>query len=408
MAGSAAPVDADLIVIGAGVVGLATAMHAARQGLSVLVLERNAGFGQETSARNSEVIHAGIYYPQGSLKAQTCVEGSARLYAFAQEHGVPVKRCGKLIVATQPDEVAQLEQIERKATAAGARDLQFIDGAQLRAMEPHLNAVAAILSPHTGIVDSHALMLAMLGVAENAGTQLVTHAAVEALHFEDGAWSVRTCDATVRARGIVNAAGLWAHDIAAKTVGLPPEAVPPLYYARGCYFGYAGAVPFRHLIYPVPVAGGLGTHLTLDLAGRARFGPDVTWVDAPDYSVPEEAREDFATSGGALLVRGGGEPPDARLCRCAPQTVGAGRTAARLPAFLFRFPRHAGAGQPVRYRVARPHRIIAAGRTGGGGNRLAGVMRQRYEKLRFPARVKAARADRVTRLSHTEPRRVAT
>ena len=277
----------DIIVIGAGVVGLAIARACARAGREVLILEGERQFGSWTSSRNSEVIHAGIYYPTGSLKAELCVEGRHRLYEFCRDFHVPHRRCGKLIVAANEQQVGELSAIAAAAAANGVDDLRPLTGREAAALEPHAACVAALLSSSTGIVDSHALMLAMLGDAEAHGAQFVCNTRVERIVARSGlleVW-VEGSDEPICARHVVNAAGLAAQDLAAKTEGLDPCHIPPLFLARGVYFTYAGRAPFERLIYPVPEPGGLGTHLTLDLAGQARFGPDVEWINAIDYAV---------------------------------------------------------------------------------------------------------------------------
>jgi L-2-hydroxyglutarate oxidase LhgO len=276
------------VVIGAGVVGLAIARALALSGREVLVLEREGAFGSITSARNSEVIHAGIYYPRDSLKARLCVAGRHALYDYCAAHGIPHRRCGKLIVACAPDEVPQLSAIADRARANGVDDLREITGSEARTIEPALACHGALLSPSTGIVDSHSLMLTLLAEAENAGAILVMNTAVAALAAEDGRFLVRTCGADpmeLAADELVNAAGLGAPPLARAMRGLPERAVPQQWIAKGNYFSLSGRAPFSRLVYPAPVAGGLGIHLTLDLAGRGRFGPDVQWIEDEDYSV---------------------------------------------------------------------------------------------------------------------------
>ena len=291
--------DFDIVVIGAGVIGLSAAMAAANDGRSVLILERNAHFGQETSARNSEVIHAGIYYPPGSLKAKMCIEGRQRLYEFATASNVPFRRCGKLIVANCEAQEGELAAIVERARKCGLADLALLDREAISRREPALRAVAGIYSPLTGIIDSHAYMTALLGRAENSGAQLVTRCQVVAVRREGDLWRVSTgksAEDSVLARAVINCAGLMASQVAATVEGLPPVSIPQTRYAKGSYFAYAGKVPFSHLIYPLPEPGGLGTHLTLDLAGRARFGPNVEWVDDLDYAVDLAARDRFAAA----------------------------------------------------------------------------------------------------------------
>jgi L-2-hydroxyglutarate oxidase LhgO len=257
----------------------------------VVVLEAADAIGTEISSRNSEVIHAGIYYPQGSLKARLCVAGKALLYAYAAERGVPHRRCGKLIVATSPAQVSELEAIVAKARANGVDDLKILGAGEARALEPQLACYAAVLSPSTGIVDSHALMLSLQGDLENAGGVVALKSPVARAECTGSGIVLATQDGTVlRCASVVNAAGLWAPDLARCFVGLPAEAVPPAHYAKGNYFTLSGRAPFSRLIYPVPEAAGLGVHLTLDLGGQAKFGPDVQWVDSPDDLVVDPAR----------------------------------------------------------------------------------------------------------------------
>lgn len=277
----------DCVVIGAGVVGLAVARALALAGREVLVLEAAAAIGTGTSARNSEVIHAGIYYPAGSLKAALCVQGNALLYAYCAKHGVDHRRCGKLIVATSAEQVAQLAHIQNRARANGVADLVLLDQAQLHSLEPGLHAHAGLLSPSTGIVDSHALMLALQADLEQAGGCVVLNTRVEQADAVAGAVQMHMRDGTcLRAQAVVNSAGLDAPALAASIRGLDARHVPRAFFAKGNYFSLSSRAPFAHLIYPVPQPGGLGVHLTLDLGGQARFGPDVQWVDsAHDLSV---------------------------------------------------------------------------------------------------------------------------
>jgi L-2-hydroxyglutarate oxidase LhgO len=278
----------DAIVIGAGVVGLAIARTLAAEGRSVLILEREARFGTGTSSRSSEVIHAGLHYSRGSLRERLCLAGKHLLYEWAATHGVPHRAIGKLTVAVSENERARLETLFAHARAAEADDaLTWLDTAQARASEPALACVAAIHSPSSGIIDSHAYMASLLGNAQDNGALLAVHAPVERIVRCDSGWQVRTLDATVACDIVVNAAGLGAWDVARRIEPLDPDHVPPRFLAKGSYFAYAGRVPFARLIYPLPVAGGLGTHLTLDLAGQARFGPDVAWVDGENYRVDE-------------------------------------------------------------------------------------------------------------------------
>lgn len=283
--------EIDCAVIGGGVVGLAVARALALAGREVLVLESEGAIGTGTSSRNSEVIHAGIYYPQGSLKARLCVEGKELLYAYAAERGVPHQRCGKLIVATSPEQAGQLEVIRMKAAANGVDDLELITAQQAGEMEPQLHCVAALHSPSTGIVDSHALMLSLLGDLENAGGMLALKSPI--LRAECGGEAIILMaedGTTLRCRSVVNAAGLGAPALARRFEGLPSSAVPKEYFAKGNYFTLSGRAPFGRLVYPVPEPGGLGVHLTIDLGGQAKFGPDVQWVSSPDELVVDPAR----------------------------------------------------------------------------------------------------------------------
>ncbi len=289
----------DAIVVGAGVIGLAVAREMALAGRETLVLDGEGQFGSWTSSRNSEVIHAGIYYPPGSLKARLCVEGRDLLYDFCDARGVPHRRTGKIIFAHDAAQLAELDNIEARASQAGVDDLVRLDPREALALEPELACAGALLSPSTGIVDSHALMLALLGEAEAHGAMLVTGSRVARIGRADGLWQVWLDGAAAPAVAspvLVNAAGLAAQQLAIATEGLDAAFVPPTHYARGVYFTYGGRVPFRHLIYPVPEPGGLGTHLTLDLSGQARFGPDVEWIDAVDYTVDPARHANFAAA----------------------------------------------------------------------------------------------------------------
>ncbi len=276
----------DAVVIGAGVVGLAVGRALALAGREVMVLESENAIGTGTSSRNSEVIHAGIYYPAGSLKARLCVQGKDMLYAYCAERGVAHQRLGKLIVATSPEQVPALDGIVAKAAANGVHDLQKLTAAQARALEPALSCEAALLSPSTGVVDSHGLMLSLQGDMENAGGLLALVSPVAHIGVRQGTAThpicVTTQDGTVLAcRVLVNAAGLNAVALARAMAGLDPSLLPHAYCAKGNYFTLAGKAPFSRLIYPVPEKAGLGVHLTLDLGGQAKFGPDVQWVDDP-------------------------------------------------------------------------------------------------------------------------------
>lgn len=287
----------DAVVIGAGVVGLAVARALALSpkfaGKELLVLEAANAIGTGTSSRNSEVIHAGIYYPQGSLKAQLCVEGKAMLYDYCAERGIGHKRCGKLIVATNQAQVVQLQGIIAKAAANGVNDLELLTREQARELEPQLECVAAVYSPSTGIVDSHALMLSLQGDFENTGGLTVLNSAVASVFIDAIAIKIVMKDGTeIHTKTLINAAGLSAPWIASCMQGLDAKFVPKAYYAKGSYFTLSGKSPFKRLIYPVPEAAGLGVHLTLDLGGQAKFGPDVQWVESADDLIVNPARGD--------------------------------------------------------------------------------------------------------------------
>jgi L-2-hydroxyglutarate oxidase LhgO len=286
----------ECVVVGAGVVGIAVARALARAGREVLVLEAAEGIGTGTSSRNSEVIHAGIYYAANSLMARLCVRGKFLLYEFCREAGVAHRNCGKLIVATSAEESEQLAAIQARAAANGVADLRRLSAAEARALEPNLSCPAALLSPSTGIVDSHAFMLALQGEAEAAGALFVFHSPVESGLVTDDGIVLRVGGAEpmeLSARLVVNSAGLFAPALARTIAGMPAEKIPTPYWAKGNYFTLAGRSPFSRLIYPVPVAGGLGVHLTIDLGGQARFGPDVEWVDELDFTVDPKRADVF-------------------------------------------------------------------------------------------------------------------
>ena len=291
----------DAVVIGAGVVGLATARALALRGMEVVVLERNGGIGEETSSRNSEVIHAGIYYPPGSLKARLCVQGRTMLYAFLRDRGLPHARCGKLVVGSGTERSA-LATIRARAEGCGVTDLRELDAAAIRELEPAVQAVAGLFSPSTGIVDSHQLMLALQADLEAAGGLLALRSPIEGGEFGHGAGrhSVRVGGAEaseLHCRALINAAGLHARDVWCKLAGQDAGArVPEQFFAKGHYYAYSGASPFRHLVYPVPEPGGLGIHATVDLGGQARFGPDVRWTKDIDYAFDDSERERFLTA----------------------------------------------------------------------------------------------------------------
>ncbi|MEJ0003172.1 MAG: NAD(P)/FAD-dependent oxidoreductase [Pararobbsia sp.] len=280
----------ECVVIGAGVVGLAIARELAARGREVLILEGAGSIGTGTSSRNSEVVHAGLYAPPDWLKTRLCVEGRRRLHAYCELHHIPFRRCGKLVVATDETQLAGLDALAERARRNGVDGLRRLDAAEAAALEPDLRCHAALLSPDTGIVDSHQLMLALLGDAERDGALLAVHSPFESAEVRDDGFVIHAGDdplapLTLHARCVVNAAGLEASAVAASLRGLPAQCVRRQWFARGNYFSAAQRVPFSHLIYPLPNPAGLGIHLSLDLGGQARFGPDVEWVDEIAYDV---------------------------------------------------------------------------------------------------------------------------
>ncbi|MGY2374319.1 NAD(P)/FAD-dependent oxidoreductase [Pseudomonas sp. SDO524_S393] len=281
-------VDIDCVVVGAGVVGLAVAREMALAGHEVLVIEAGEAIGIGTSSRNSEVIHAGIYYPPGSLKARLCVEGRHALYAYCESHGVSTRRTGKLIVAKDAEQIRQLEALLERGQANGVDDLQLLNREQALALEPELECVAALYSPSTGIVDSHALMLALQGDAEAAGTSIAFFSPLLSAEVTAAGFLLHVGGAapmSLSCRLLINAAGLQAPALARRMEGLPQQTVPQDYLCKGSYFSCSKRVPFTHLIYPAPEAAGLGVHMTVDLGGQARFGPDTEWVETERYDV---------------------------------------------------------------------------------------------------------------------------
>jgi L-2-hydroxyglutarate oxidase LhgO len=289
-----------ILVIGAGVVGLAIARAAAREGHEVIVAERTKGIGNGVSSRNSEVIHGGMYYPTGSLRAYHCPRGRRLMYEFCASHGIPHRKCGKLIVATEEGEVGKMEAILKQGEINGVEGFKMIDAAAARAMEPALHCVAALHSPETGIVDSHSFMRALQGDLEDRGGAIAFDTKVERLLHTQAGWVVRysgSASGELAVDAVVNSAGLGAQGLAHHTEDYPEARVPRLVLARGNYFGYAGRPAFSRLIYPAPrIDGGLGTHVTLDLAGRMRFGPDVEWIDQEDYNVNPARAQSFYAS----------------------------------------------------------------------------------------------------------------
>ena len=283
----------DTVIIGAGAVGLAVARALSMEGQDCLVLEREAHIGQGISSRNSEVIHAGIYYEKGSVKGRLCVSGKSKLYAFCEKFGVGFRRCGKIIVATSSDDLAELEGIQQKAAGNGVSDLAHLSGRDIQNLEPELSAVGGLLSPSTGIVSAHEYMLALQGEVETHGGVVSLLSEVTQIAPEKGAYRVTVRIGDQRevfqflASRIVNAAGLGATKVAARMVGLSDDRVPEMYFCRGNYFSMAGQNPFRHLIYPVPPksGAGLGIHATIDLGNQVKFGPDVEYIDSERYDV---------------------------------------------------------------------------------------------------------------------------
>jgi L-2-hydroxyglutarate oxidase LhgO len=277
-----------VLVVGAGVVGLAIARAAACRGHDVIVAEATGGIGNGVSSRNSEVIHAGIYYPAGSLRARHSTRGRRMLYEFCASHGVHHNRCGKLIVATDAAEQAKVEALLAQGLKNGVEGLELIGGNAARALEPELSCTGALMSPESGIIDSHGYMLALWGELEDRGGRIAFETPVEHMSYVAPHWQVQLGGdeaSTVAFDAVINSAGLGAQALARRVDGYPAAKVPPLVLAKGNYFGFAGRPAFSRLIYPTPVDGGLGVHVTLDMAGRMRFGPDVEWIEHEDYTI---------------------------------------------------------------------------------------------------------------------------
>ena len=289
----------EYLVVGAGVVGLAVARALAMSGKEVWVVEQESNIGMQTSSRNSEVIHAGIYYPKGSLKAQLCVRGRQLLYAYCEQYGIAHRRCGKLIVAKDQSQIARLQQIREHALGNGVTDLQWLDQTAVHAMEPCVGAVAALFSPSTGILDSHGLMHQLQADFERHGGQLVFNTELQAtgISAQGMAFNLVGQNASLMAKHCVNAAGLNAVELFKNVAAFPASCLPKASFAKGSYFAYNGKVPFSHLIYPIPEPGGLGVHLTIDIGGLAKFGPDVEWLSQTtssfDYQVDPRKAERF-------------------------------------------------------------------------------------------------------------------
>jgi L-2-hydroxyglutarate oxidase LhgO len=283
----------DCVVIGAGVVGLAVARALAMAGREVIVLEAAEGIGTHTSSRNSEVIHAGLYYPKGSLKARLCIEGKHALYEYCRDHGVPHQRIGKIVVASDETETGAVKSYVEKAEGNGVTDLRWLSPAELKELEPAVRCVSGFLSPSTGIIDSHALMLAFQGDAEDHGAGLAFHSPVESGEVRSDGIVLNVGGKepmSLLCQTVINSAGLFAQDVARGINGIPHESIPPQYFAKAHYYTLSGRSPFRRLVYPVATHAHLGVHVTLDLGGQARFGPDVCWIDSVDYTF-DESRE---------------------------------------------------------------------------------------------------------------------
>jgi L-2-hydroxyglutarate oxidase LhgO len=289
--------DFDAAVVGAGAVGLACGYALARRGLEVVVLEAAPAIGQGVSSRNSEVIHAGLYYPTGSLKARLCVEGRRALYPFLEARAIAYRRCGKLVVATEAGEIPRLDAILAQATANGVEDLSMIDGPAARALEPGLRAEAAVVSPHSGVFDSHGYMLALRGeIEDRAGAVVTSTPFLGAEPLAGGGFRIRAggaAPAELTVRLLVTAPGLSAQSVAGKIEGFPADRIPARHLGKGVYFRLTGRAPFERLIYPPPIPGALGTHYRKDLGGQAVFGPDLAYVEAEDYSVDPERAQGF-------------------------------------------------------------------------------------------------------------------
>jgi len=334
----------DAVVVGAGVVGLAVARALAMSGCEVVIIEAEDAIGTHTSSRNSEVIHAGIYYPKGSLKALSCVKGKHLLYEYCETHGVPHRRCGKLIVAADDSQLNELQNIRQKAHANGVTDVEFIEKEKATTWEPQLRCVGALHSPSTGIIDSHSLMLAYLGDAEARGAMLALKSKLLKVRSVKNAFELHVEGSEpIESRILVNSAGLRAPSVAASIDGFERKFIPRELYAKGNYYSLSGKNPFSRLIYPVPEPGGLGVHVTLDLAGQARFGPDVEWVDRigskEDYAVDPRRSERFY----AAIRRYWPGLPDGSLLPgysgIRPKTAGPGEPA---PDFQIQGPREHG------------------------------------------------------------------
>ncbi|MEZ5759323.1 MAG: NAD(P)/FAD-dependent oxidoreductase [Emcibacteraceae bacterium] len=287
----------EIIIIGAGVIGLAIARSLAEKGHEVLVIEKETGFGMGISSRNSEVIHAGLYFAPEMLKTTLCIKGRERLYDYAKSRHIPHNRCGKLIVATSQDEIPKLRQIYQNAKNCGINDLDYLTKEQCKNIEPDIIAEAGLFSPSSGIIDSHSYMVSLLGDLEAAGGKIAYNVTIRSIEKSDGVFLVSTNDDyQISSKMLINAAGLGAMNIAHLIKDLDPGSIPDLVMAKGHYFSYSGKTRFRHLVYPIPFVGGLGVHLTLDMAGGVKFGPDVHFTDHEDYSVDPSLKNAFVNS----------------------------------------------------------------------------------------------------------------
>ena len=354
--------DFETVVVGAGVVGLAIARALARKGQSVMLLERHDRVGAETSSRSSEVIHAGIYYAPGSLRAKLCVAGKELLYRFCAENGVAHRRCGKLLVATREDEVGKLEAIAANAALNGVDDLRRLTADDVRALEPQVACVAAYLSPSTGIIDSHGLMQALEGHIAASGGEVVLNTSVIGISRSADAFALETQSGGDRgvltARQLVLAAGLGATTLGRMLDYRAGYVVPETYPARGHYYALDGKVPFRHLVYPMPTGAWLGVHLTLDVAGRARFGPDIEWRDSVDYAFDDDAGRRLARFEEEIRRYWPGLPRRRAACRQrrrAPQDLPRRRADRRLRHSRRRAARHPAPRCAVRHGKPRAH-----------------------------------------------------
>jgi L-2-hydroxyglutarate oxidase LhgO len=320
-----------VLVVGAGVIGLAIARRAALQGHDVTVAEKTGGIANGVSSRNSEVIHGGLYYPTNSLRAHHCVRGRRLLYEFCASHGVGHRKCGKLVVATNDAELAKVETILAQGQTNGVEGLEIIGGNAARAMEEELACVGALWSPETGIIDSHGFMLALQGELEDRGGMIAFETSVERMRFKAPQWHVQFAGSdagVIEFDAVINAAGLGAQTLARRIEGYPVETVPRLVLAKGNYFGFAGRPAFSRLIYPTPVDGGLGVHVTLDLAGRMRFGPDVEWIAEESYTVDARRSDGFYER---IRTYWPGLPNDSLVpdyCGIRPKLTGPGEAAA--------------------------------------------------------------------------------